>query len=924
MGAPTMASRHGSQIPDGAALLCSQTLPADAYESALIGFLFELLTQVAVRHQPDIVPMLRNEVTDLSLGPDVLGRALQAQGIWFQLLGIAEQNAAMRRRREAQSARGYQNVRGTFAQLLAGAARAGVQADQVRSILGGLKIRPVITAHPTEAKRVTVLERHRSIYRRLMELESPRWTARERAELIQKLECEIEILWLTGELRLEKPTVAQEVAWGLHFFNETLFEAVPALLERLDDALQQHYPGESFELKPFLQFGAWIGGDRDGNPFVTNEVTRRTLYDNRAASLHHYQARVTALLRDISIAQRSAVVPADFHEALTLALRQSGDAARIAARNPGEPFRQYLACMARKLEATLSCADAVRANGTAYLDADELARELKIMEEALDACRAPALARFLVRPLRREVEIFRFSTVRLDLRENSAGITRTLEALWQAAQGGLGVPAVDSAPWKEWLFAGLSRPREIARELPGLPAVAVETLGLFELIKQMRDRVDREAFGTFILSMTRSAADVLGVYLLAKEAGLYADAAAVEICTLPIVPLFETIKDLRAAPGIMRELLSVPMVRRSIRAQGGVQEVMIGYSDSNKDGGFLASNWELYKAQLKLTRLGRELGVAISFFHGRGGSVSRGGIPTGRAIAAQPAGSINGRFRVTEQGEVVSFKYANRGTAGYQLELLATSILEHTLKSEREHSLIPVSEFDEAMEALSGTSNAAYNLLVQHPDLIAYLQAASPLEELALLNIGSRPARRFGAKSLADLRAIPWVFAWSQNRHVMPGWYGVGSGIAAFLDVRGETGLTLLQRMFADFRLFRLIVDETEKTLLQVDLGVAREYAHLVADAAVRETLFSMIEREYHLTVEMLLKVSGGREIAERFPRLRSRLARKLPTIATANRQQVELLHRYRTAADEDEKQMYKASLLLSINCIAAGFGATG
>ena len=416
---------------------------------------------------------------------------------------------------------------------------------------------------------------------------------------------------------------------------------------------------------------------------------------------------------------------------------------------------------------------------------------------------------------------------------------------------------------------------------------------------------------------------MLAVYLLAKEAALFADSAAVESCTLPIVPLFETITDLRAAPAIMRELLNVPMVRRSIRAQGGVQEVMIGYSDSNKDGGFLASNWELYKAQLKLTRLGKELGVAIGFFHGRGGSVSRGGAPTGRAIAAQPAGSINGQFRVTEQGEVVSFKYANRGTAGYQLELLATSIIEHTLKSEREHSLIPVSEFDDAMEALSGTSRAAYSLLVQHPDLIEYLQAASPLEELALLNIGSRPARRFGAKSLADLRAIPWVFAWSQNRHVMPGWYGVGSGIAAFLEVRQQPGLLLLQRMFKDFRLFRLIVDEAEKTLLQVDLGIAREYARLVDDTRVRETIFQMIESEYRLSVDMLLRLSGGGVIAERFPQLRTRLARKLPSIQSANRQQIELLRRYR-AAKADQQETYKAALLLSINCIASGFGATG
>jgi phosphoenolpyruvate carboxylase len=393
---------------------------------------------------------------------------------------------------------------------------------------------------------------------------------------------------------------------------------------------------------------------------------------------------------------------------------------------------------------------------------------------------------------------------------------------------------------------------------------------------------------------------------------------------LPIVPLFETIEDLRAAPAIMRELLGVPMVRRSIRAQGGMQDVMLGYSDSNKDGGFLASNWELYKAQVKLTRLGKELNVPFSFFHGRGGSVSRGGVPAGRAIAAQPAGSIHGQFRITEQGEVVSFKYANRGTAAYQIELLASSVLEHSIKSESEQALTPVAEFEEAMEALSETSRAVYGRLVQQPELITYLQRASPLEELSLLNIGSRPARRFGAHTLADLRAIPWVFAWSQNRHIMPGWYGVGSGIAAFIAVRKNAGLALLRRMFAEFRLFRLIVDEVEKTLLQVDLKIAREYAELVDATALRDGIFRPLEEEYHLTTKMLLEVSGGREIAERFPQLRSRLARKLASIAHANRQQVQLLRRYREARREDEKEALKVPLLLSINCIASGFGSTG
>ncbi|MGE5687489.1 MAG: phosphoenolpyruvate carboxylase, partial [Gemmatimonadota bacterium] len=319
-----------------------------------------------------------------------------------------------------------------------------------------------------------------------------------------------------------------------------------------------------------------------------------------------------------------------------------------------------------------------------------------------------------------------------------------------------------------------------------------------------------------------------------------------------------------------------------------------------------------------------ELGTPIAFFHGRGGSVSRGGAPTGRAIAAQPAGSINGRFRLTEQGEVVSFKYANRGTAAYQIELLAASVLEHSLKSQREQALVPVGEFDEAMEALSGASMAAYRRLIDHPMLLSYYQMASPLEEISLLNLGSRPARRFGARTIGDLRAIPWVFAWIQNRHFVPGWFGVGSGLETFLQVRGARGEALLRRMFRDSRLFRLIVDEVEKTLCQVDLEMAREFAGLHPDPAVRDTLFGIVEEEYHRTVETVLRVSEGKTPAGRFPRFLRKLARRLPAINQAGRLQIDLLRRYRAAEGEEERHEALHRLLLSINCVAAGFGATG
>jgi phosphoenolpyruvate carboxylase len=910
-------------------------LDSKAYEPGVVDLLFGLLCDVARRRQPEVELALRGQSLPDTVPRAVWRRSLQAQGIWFQLLSIAEQSTAMRRRREIEIECGYDHLPASFARVVAEAAAAGVPAEEVRSVLQNLKVRPVITAHPTEAKRVTVLEIHRRIYRKLMDLESPRWTPRERRALVGALGNEIELLWMSGELRREKPTVAQEVAWGLHFFSETLFEAVPLLLDKLEEALHHYYPDERFETPRFFQFGSWIGGDRDGNPFVNNEVTRATLHENRLACLKRYRQRLVELTQTLSLTAEALPMPESFRQQLSRALEQSGEGETIAARNPGELARQYLTCMLRRLDTTLGHAQR-RGAGAApeggYATADELAADLRVIEQAFVATGSIALARTYVRPLRHEVETFRFSTVQLDLRENSTVIEKTLVALWRSrAADGAEPPAPQSPQWKAWLLAELARPLDAnmsdasrAALLGTLPALEAETLQIFCTVREMRRVVDRNAFGSFILSMTHHATDILGVYLLAKEAGLFSDAAGIESCTLPVVPLLETIDDLRRAPEILRELLAVPIVRRSLRAQGGVLEIMIGYSDSNKDGGFFASNWELSKAQTKITRLGKELGVTIAFFHGRGGSVSRGGLPAGRAIAALPVSSVNARFRVTEQGEVVSFKYANRGTAQYHVELLASSVLEHTLKSEREEALVPKGEFDEAMEALSGASRAAYAKFIEQPDLIAYFQAASPLEELSALNMGSRPARRFGARTMQDLRAIPWVFAWTQNRHALTGWYGVGSAIAAFLAVRKERGLELLKRMYEESRLFRLIIDEVEKTLAQVDLDIARGYAELVADHRLRESVFGEIEHELHLTTQMVLRVSGGNEIAERFPRFRERLARRLPAINQVGRQQIELLRLYRQASSDVERRGYLVPLLLSINCIASGFGATG
>jgi phosphoenolpyruvate carboxylase len=889
--------------------------------------LFDLLLEVVERYEPKVAAVLRDDLTTSGMPAELLARALQAQGIWFQLLSIAEQNRDMRNRREVERERGYERLRGTFASVFAAAAAEGISASDVRQAMSDLKVRPVITAHPTEAKRVTVLERHRRIYLRLLDLESPRWTERERQELIEALREEIELLWLTGELKLQKPTVEQEVAWGLYFFNENLFDLVPQLLAKVARAFAKQFPGEEFEVPSFFQFGSWIGGDRDGNPYVTSQVTRQALWATRLASLKRYRSRLLDLLRTLSIEDQALELPESFLRAVAQAIAATPQGEVLAARNRGELFRQFVGCMMARLDVTIGRAESEGSVPTSsvpadagYASADRLIEDIDLMRGALEAAGAKRLSDTLLLPMRREVGIFRFSTVRLDVRENSMRVNQTLAAMFRSRHAGAEPPDAESDDWKSWLRAELAAPRTEALPYHGLPADAAETLETFRTIARLRGEIDREAFGALILSMTRSAADILGVYVLAKEGGLFADTAAVERCTLPIVPLLETIPDLRRAAPILKELLAVPLVQRSLYVQGKIQEVMIGYSDSNKDGGYLTANWELAKAQSTLTRLGRELGVTIAFFHGRGGSVSRGGAPAGRAIAASPAGSIRGQFRVTEQGEVVSFKYANRGTAAYQIELLGSSVVEHVLRSERDAALIPVHEFHEAMEALSGTAWSAYRKLMEMPTMLEYLQQSSPLEELSMLNIGSRPARRTQARTLADLRAIPWVFAWTQNRHMLSGWYGVGSGIKAFLDVRKDRGLDLLKRMFREARLFRLILDDVERTLSQVDLPIAREYAGLVEDEAVRETVFSQVTQEYRLTCEMILRISGGGCIAERFPQFRRRLTRRLKTLNEVSREQVHLLRAHRTKSSEE----VRTALLMSINCAAAGFGATG
>lgn len=876
--------------------------------------LLGLLRIIIVDREPRVAGLLTSEAGVLPADRALRIASLQVVGIWFNLLNIIEENAAMRARRRVESLAGPDQVKGTFSNILASAAAADIDLEAIAGALQRFDVSPTITAHPTETKRVTVLEIHRRIYRKLVDLEIQRWTPRERDRLVRELRAEIDLLWMTGELRLERPSLDQEVAWGQHFFREILFEAVPQVYESLASAIHRHYPEDDLPIMPFLRFSSWIGGDRDGNPNVTADVTERTLADNRQLVMEHYKARLDGLARTLSISSNVVEVPADFLARYARVLVRAGIADNVKVRNPGEVFRQYIAALLALLSA----------NG--YERARDFADDIAALERALLQMRAISLASVVVRPFRREIETFGFRAMSLDIRQNSDVINRTIHEIWLLnAASPDEVPVPDSPAWSAKLRAELNAQTRCVPVIDGLPDEAAEAMKLFGLLAETLRGPDQRAIGAFILSMTRSADDLLAVYVLCKYAGMVDGGDGSGDVLLPVVPLFETIDDLRRAPAILREVFKVPLVRRSVREHDDVQEVMLGYSDSNKDGGFLCSTWELIKAQKQIVSAVKKDKIEVSFFHGRGGSVSRGGAPTGRAIAAQPAETVGARMRITEQGEVVSSKYANRGTAIYQLELLTSSVLAHTLKSPSEEELKTNPEFDEAFEALSGMSEAAYRKLLQTPNFIGYFQAASPVNELALLNIGSRPAKRFGLSGLEDLRAIPWVFAWSQNRHLITGWYGIGSALKAFMDVRGELGIDLLRRMFDTSREFRLVIDEVEKMLFQADMEIASRYATLVPDEALRETISEMIEAEHVLSCDAVRHITGRDDLAGRFPAFQRRIAEVRPYIDQVNHLQVDLLAEFRAVepGQADEKTVTQP-LLMSMNCIAAGMGWTG
>ncbi|GAB4207798.1 MAG: phosphoenolpyruvate carboxylase [Roseiflexaceae bacterium] len=856
-------------------------------------------------------------------------RAAQAFAIAFQLLNQAEENATAQQRRLDEAEYGPAAEHGLWGEALAQLRAAGLDDTQIAAGLAGVRVEPVLTAHPTEAKRATVLEHYRELYLLLVRAENPIWTPLERQAIREEIKAVLERLWRTGDIFLERPEVADELRNVLHYLRRVF----PDALAQLDLRLRQVWAdsgGNSAllaapEALPRLTFSTWVGGDRDGHPLVTAATTRMALAElrrNALALLRDQLATMAARLSLSALIQSPSAALVERHAALAQELGVAGR--RAIERNPDEPWRQFANLLAARLP------DVGDPATPSYRRAAELIGDLRLLDEALVAVGAERLAASDVRPLRRLVQCFGFHLAALDIRQNSAFHDRALAQLLAAA----GLEGSDYPNWDEprrmaLIEQELRTPRPFT--LPGLPLgdEAAAVAGCYRVVAEEIAAHGPDGLGALIVSMTRSLPDLLAVYLFAREAGLLAQTSDGPACPLPVVPLFETIEDLAVGPEILRAYLAHPLVRRSLELQAAqrgdgelVQQVMVGYSDSNKDGGIVASLWGLHRAQRALAEVGVAAGVRVRFFHGRGGTISRGAGPTGRFIRSLPPEALRGDLRLTEQGETIAQKYANRISAVYQLELLLAGVAGASLAADTRHAPHPL---EPAMDALAETSRRAYRALVEAEGFVTFFRQATPIDAIEASRIGSRPARRTGAHSLADLRAIPWVFSWSQARFFLSGWYGLGTALEQ-LRADEPAAFAGLRASAKSWATLHYLVSNAATSVATADPAIMRAYAGLVEDQEVRERLLAAILDEHARTSAMLELLYDG-PLAETRPRIHRLLLLRQDGLRRLHEQQIGLLAQWRAAragGDTARADVLVRDLLLTVNAIASGLRTTG
>ena len=871
----------------------------------------------------------------LTLDPDRLEKIIRAFNTFYVLSNIVEEDFRERERRKKFAHGDPLLWKGSARRTVVELRDQGVTAEQMQYLMDQLRYIPVFTAHPTEARRRTLMGIQRKIFLLIQQLEDLQTASEEeQAALLRQIKGHIQMLWRTNEVRTRKPTVEDEVNYGLYYFRESLFDAIPLLYRFFERAMRYAYGHNQVQVPSFLRIGSWIGGDRDGNPFVTAAVTRNAIRLGMSEALYEYIERVDVLRDSLSHSTEFISPSAEFSSYLASINEQMGN--RLLAKRTDqlleEPYRRLLTIMRHRLKNTLEVVR-LRLNNQhaalpleAYANSDIFLKELKLIYDSLRSHNDGLIAGRELRDLIRLVETCGFGLYQLDIRQESTIHTESVAEVLQLAGLCGQYLELSEAERLELLADLLLRNRLPMPYRPNLSARTAEALDVFDTMAEMRVEAGSEIFGTYVISMTHQASHIMEVLLLAKMAGLIGCTADRQLfCHIKVSPLFETIEDLRHITSVLSNLFENQTYRALLSASGNLQEVMLGYSDSCKDGGILASNWNLYNAQQEVLGLTDKYQITCRLFHGRGGTVGRGGGPTHEAIVAQPPNTVRGQIKFTEQGEVLAAKYSNLETAVYELGVGATGLLKASAGL-----VLPQTAYSPdyyaAMQEIAASGEDSYRELTDRTvGLMDYFYEATPVQEIGQLNLGSRPShRKQTVRDKSSIRAIPWVFGWAQARHTLPGWYGIGTALARFRSQHPD-GLERLQAMHAHWPAFKSLLSNTQMGLFKAEMDIAREYSGLMENQTLAKQLYEKIRAEFDLTVSEILAITQQQQLMDDTPLLQYSVKRRNPYLDPLNNIQVTLLRRHREhIAHSSEPSPWLDALLRTINAIAAGLRNTG
>lgn len=874
----------------------------------------EMTKSIRKGFDEDTYHTLKKEISNLK--PPMRQQVIRAFSIYFHLINIAEQNHRIRRRRQyLLNEEGSQSF--SIEKAVAKVKGYPLTKDKIQGVLNDLSIELIMTAHPTEATKRTVLEIQKRISAHLRKLDNPLTTQREKADVEESLLNEVTALWHTDELRQRKPDVLDEVKNGLYYFDQTLFETLPAIFQELETQLQEQIPGEDWQVPNFIRFGSWIGGDRDGNPNVTPEITWKTLEMQRGLILKKYETSIVDLMRRFSQSSERISINQEFIDRIEI---EEHTYLKEKENWPvkSEVYRRKFSVILKRLRETGK-------SSSGYHHAEELAADLREIKKHAEAHLPKTKKLKTIRKVIRQVEMFGFHLATLDIRNHSGEHETAVHEILKAVHVTEDYAALTEEDKQKVLRQVLNDPRPLLLFDGGYSKATQDMLKVFRTIKRTHEEFGKRAIEVYLISMTESPSDLLEVLVLAKETGIYRlyPDGTVE-SDLDVAPLLETIDDLIAGPKIMRTVFEMEVYRKQLQARGRHQEIMLGYSDGSKDGGTLSANWKLFKAQEEIHNMAREYNIRLKFFHGRGGSLGRGGGSLNTSILSQPVETLGDGVKITEQGEVLSSRYLLEDIAYRNLEQAASALFETCARvsSAPDQVELRQKEWETAMEAISGKSLKKYQSLVfGDPDFLTYFHQATPLAELGALNIGSRPMSRKNSQRFEDLRAIPWVFAWTQSRHMLPAWYAAGTGLQSFIE-EDASHLKILQTMYTEWSFFHSTINNLQMALMKADMKTAKEYLELVEDPAVAKRIYEDIVDEYERTKAALLQISGNEELLSHTSNIKESVHLRNPYVDPLNFLQVDLIHKLRETPNPSEELV--TEVLLTINGVAAGLVNTG